>query len=106
MAVLVDRPNYPRAVTGIVIAAGVIALSGCARLSDEQRVTASYDEATGRLSQLTLDSLRDGKPNITSYMDGTKFVRIEIDANEDGRIDRWEHYGVDQKLQRVGFSRA
>ena len=34
------------------------------------------------------------------------FLRIEIDTNEDGKIDRWEYYGPDQKLERVGFSRS
>jgi hypothetical protein len=38
-------------------------------------------------------------------MDGARVVRIEIDNDEDGKIDRWEYYGPDQKLERVGFSR-
>ena len=39
-------------------------------------------------------------------MDGARVVRIEIDKDEDGKIDRWEYYGADQKLEKVGFSRA
>lgn len=39
-------------------------------------------------------------------MDGNKFLRIEIDHNEDGKVDRWEYYGADQKLEKVGFSRS
>ena len=39
-------------------------------------------------------------------MDGARVVRIEIDKDEDGKIDRWEYYGPDQKLEKVGFSRA
>ena len=81
--------------------------AGCGGSSpQDQRVQPTYDKATGKLSQLTVDAAKDGKPNITSYMDGTKFLRIEIDSNEDGKIDRWEYYGADQKLERVGFSRA
>ena len=38
-------------------------------------------------------------------MDGTKFVRIEIDTDEDGKIDRWEYFGADQKVEKVGSSR-
>jgi hypothetical protein len=86
--------------------AGVAASSGCSSAPQEQRVQPTYDKTTGKLSQLTMDVGKDGKPNITSHMDGTKFLRIEIDANEDGKIDRWEYYGTDQKLERVGFSRA
>ena len=33
-------------------------------------------------------------------MDGSRVVRIEIDQNEDGRIDRWEYYDADQKLSK------
>jgi hypothetical protein len=39
-------------------------------------------------------------------MDGARFIRIEIDSNEDGTVDRWEYYGADQKLEKIGVSRA
>jgi len=39
-------------------------------------------------------------------MDGARILRIEIDQNEDGKIDRWEYYGPDQKLEKIGFARA
>jgi hypothetical protein len=82
-------------------------LTGCAGPAPEAgRVAATYDKTSGKLSQLTVDAAKDGKPNIYSYMDGTKFVRIEIDKDEDGKIDRWEYYGPDQKVEKVGFSRA
>jgi len=74
--------------------------------SDSGRVTAVYDKTDGKLSQLTVDAAKDGKPNIFSYMDGKRFVRIEIDKDEDGKIDRWEYYGSNQKIEKVGFSRA
>jgi hypothetical protein len=84
-----------------------LALSyGCGSAPAGQRVQATYDKTSGKLSQLTVDAMKDGKPNIVSYMDGTKFLRIEIDSNEDGKTDRWEYYGANQKLERVGFSRA
>jgi hypothetical protein len=86
--------------------AGVVVFAACTAAPQDQRVQASYDATTGKLRQLTIDSLKDGKPNITSYMDGTTFVRIEIDSDEDGKIDRWEYYGADQKVERVGLSRA
>ena len=88
------------------VALAFVAFNGCGDAPRDQRVQAAYDKTTGKLSQLTVDATKDGKPNITSYMDGTKFLRIEIDTNEDGRIDRWEYYDADQKLERVGFSRA
>jgi len=68
-------------------------------------VAAEYDQATGNLRQLTVSPARDSKPNIVSHMNGSKFVRIEIDENEDGKIDRWEYYSPDQKIEKVGYSR-
>ena len=38
-------------------------------------------------------------------MDGARVLRIEIDRDEDGRVDRWEYYDANQKLEKVGFSR-
>jgi hypothetical protein len=79
----------------------------CGRASKtDERVQASYDKASGKLNQLTVDASKDGKPNIVSHMDGRKFVRIEIDKDEDGKVDRWEYYGADQKITRIGMSRA
>jgi hypothetical protein len=86
--------------------AWLVVLGACSPQGQDQTIEAVYNKDTGKLSQLTLNATSDGKPNITSYMDGSKFLRIEIDANEDGRIDRWEYYGADQKLERVGFSRS
>jgi len=90
----------------MAMTASLMASTGCSDAPGERRVQATYDKTTGKLSQLTVDVVKDGKPNITSYMDGTKFLRIEVDSNEDGKIDRWEYYGADQKLERVGLSRA
>jgi hypothetical protein len=85
----------------------LLSVVGCSsRSADTGRVAAKYDEKTGKLSQMTVDAARDGKPNIFSYMDGNKFVRIEIDNDEDGKIDRWEYYTPDQKIEKVGSSRA
>jgi hypothetical protein len=77
----------------------------CGTPPPDKRVEAIYDKSSGKLSQLTVDAKKDGNPDIYSYMDGTKFVRIEIDNDEDGKIDRWEYYGADQKLEKVGSSR-
>lgn len=52
------------------------------------------------------DSDGDGRFDTFSYMDGPTILRIEIDQNEDGKIDRWEYYGPGKVLERVGVSRA
>jgi hypothetical protein len=84
----------------------LLGIAACGSKPASDSVQVSYDKKTGKLSQLTVDAKHDGKPNIFSYMDGTKFLRIEIDKDEDGKIDRWEYYGADQKLEKVGFSRS
>jgi hypothetical protein len=79
----------------------------CNRLGeDNKRITPEYDKATGKLSLLKYDSNGNGKIDTWSYMDGARIVRIEIDKDEDGKIDRWEYYSPDQKLEKVGSSRA
>jgi hypothetical protein len=66
-------------------------------------VTAQYDDKSGRLKRIELDSNKNGKIDTWTYMEGTRIDRIEIDRDEDGKIDRWEYY-VDNKLSRVGTS--
>src|SRR5260221_11378179 len=87
-----------------VLAAGLIC---CAKPSSRpDSVEAIYDHTNGKLVQLTVNAVKDGKPNVYSYMNGAMFLRIEIDKDEDGKIDRWEYYGPDQKIEKVGMSRS
>ncbi len=80
---------------------------GCSSPSEAQTdVTAVYDKQTGRLRQLSYDSNKNGKPDGIGYMDGTRILRVEVDNDEDGKVDRWEYYGADQKLEKVGLSQA
>ena len=72
----------------------------------QETIEPVYDKKTGRLTLLKYDSNGNGKIDTWSYMDGARVVRIEIDKDEDGKIDRWEYYGPDQKLEKVGLSRA
>jgi hypothetical protein len=69
-------------------------------------MTPEYDPQTGKLRLLKYDSDGNGKVDTVSYLDGSRVVKIEIDKDEDGKVDRWEYYGPDQKLEKVGISRA
>jgi hypothetical protein len=93
-----------RYLVGLVSA--LLSASACRTPPDDQRVQTVYDKQTGKLSELTIDALKDGRPNVASYMDGGRIIRIEIDNDEDEKIDRWEYYGDDQKILKVGLSRA
>lgn len=81
----------------------VLAVAGCSAPPDPRRtnfevrregVYAKYDPKTGRLAKLDVDTNKNGKIDTFSYRDGTTLHRIEIDQDEDGKIDRWENYGA------------
>jgi hypothetical protein len=78
----------------------------CGQGSGNKRIEPVYDKTTGRLQTLKYDSDGDGKIDTVSHMDGAVVLRVEIDKDEDGQVDRWEYYGPDQKLEKVGSSRA
>jgi hypothetical protein len=78
----------------------------CRPSAADKRLEPVYDKTTGRLQTLKYDSDGDGKIDTVSYMDGAVVLRIEIDKDEDGKVDRWEYYGADQKLEKIGSSRA
>ena len=63
----------------------------------------TYDK-TGKLRLLTYDSNANGKPDTWSHMDGSRVVRIEIDKNEDGVIERREDHDASQALEKVEAS--
>jgi hypothetical protein len=85
-----------------------LSVAACDRSGDEakKRISPEYDKSTGKLTLLKYDSNGNGTVDTWSYMDGARIVRIEIDKDEDGKIDRWEYYGPDQKLEKIGSSRA
>jgi len=103
---LAKYPNKlcPALASCIVLACVVSA--GCQRRSENRRIEPVYDQKTGKLQLLKYDSNGNGVIDTWSYMDGARAVRIDIDVDEDGKIERWEYYGASQKLERVGFSRA
>jgi len=88
----------------VVFAAGLAACRD-GRANSAAAVQASYDN-TGSLQMLTVDSNGNGKPDTWSHMEGSRITRIEIDADEDGAIDRWEYYDSDQQLEKVDTARG
>ncbi len=89
-----------------VMIATVIAACGQPNTDLKKRIEPVYDQATGRLQLLKYDSDGDGIADTFTYMDGRRVIRIEVDRNHDGRIDRWEYYNADQTLSKIGISRA
>src|SRR2546427_10342023 len=94
------------AVVAVLLIAPLFASCNTAADEAKKRIEPVYDKNTGQLTLLKYDANGNGKVDTWSYMAGARVVRIEIDKDEDGKIDRWEYYGPDQKLAKVGFSRA
>ena len=95
----------------IALGIGALALSnvlaGCSS-ADATAVDlpkAEYDSATGRLRRLVFDANRNGRNDAVSVMDGTVIDRIEVDTDENGKVDYWEYYGAGRRLVKVGVSR-
>jgi len=59
---------------------------------DDGRTQRIYNKQTGRLEEMLSDRDGDGKKETHAYMDGVRFVRIEMDENGDGKPDRFEFY--------------
>ena len=87
----------------------IVGTSACAN-PEAERLKAttrpSYDNATGRLTELTFDSNRNRTIDTWIAMNGSRPLSSRIDHDEDGRIDRWEYYDQHGKLKKVGFSRS
>ena len=83
-----------------------VAAHGCSD-PERERLKATtkptYDNATGRLKELTFDVNKNGRIDTWTEMDGSRPLRSRIDDNEDGRPDRWEYYDDKGKLSKVGF---
>ncbi len=88
--------------------AALAAVAACAD-PEKERIKATtiptYDPATGKLTRLTADLDKNGTIDTYTYMDGTRVLRSEIDADEDGLIEKWEFHGDDGKVTHVAISR-
>jgi hypothetical protein len=78
----------------------------CSPPADKAGINATYDTATGKLTELAYDSNHNGKLDTWTEMNGNRAIRTRIDRNEDGKIDRWEYYDDRSTLVKVGFSRG
>ena len=47
----------------------------------------------------------EGKVVMMEWVNPHSWLHIDV-TKADGKVERWEHYGPDQKLEKIGFSRA
>lgn len=79
--------------------------AACSTPTDGEKSIAEYDPETGRLRRLTVDVNGNGRNDSVSHMDGTRINRVELDLDENGKLDRWDFYRTDRTLESVGLSR-
>jgi len=64
-----------------------------------------FDSATGTLSQIVYDASGDHKPDSRAYYQAGRVVRLEVDSDQDGKADTWYYYGLNEQVEKIGFSR-
>jgi hypothetical protein len=104
--ILAKYPTPSRQALLVCIVFASLVAAGCQRRVGAKRIEPVYDPKTGKLQLLKYDSNGNGSIDTWSNMDGARAVRIDIDSDEDGKIDRWEYYGANQQIEKIGFSRA
>lgn len=89
---------------GAVVSGAVAYRTGGAhdeRADRDPRVQRVYDPATGRLTMVAYASDGSLRVDRWAYMDGERLLRLDIDDNRDGRVDRREYYGPGEQLERT-----
>jgi hypothetical protein len=90
----------------LLVAAALMAFACGGDSADPRKTVTPTSDPSVRLQRLDYDSNSNGKPDVHTYMEGNRAVRSEIDANEDGVIDRWEYYDDRRQVIRIGMSSA
>lgn len=74
---------------------------GCDHATVPQPV---YEPATRELVRLDVASHGDGWIDMRTYARASRVMRTEIDADRDGRIDRWEYVADGNQVAMLGTS--
>lgn len=72
------------------------------RLEHDPRASIQQDPDTG-LTVVAFDSDGNLTLDTKGYLDGERLVRLDEDEDEDGVVDRREHYGASGQLERVEY---
>jgi hypothetical protein len=70
-------------------------------LLDKGQYKALYD-TLGQLAIVQYDSNNDGRPDYIATYEGKQIRLIEVDEDQDGWVDRWEHYDAQGVLVKIG----
>jgi hypothetical protein len=70
-------------------------------LLDKGQYKALYD-TLGQLAIVQYDSNNDGRADYIATYEGKQIRLIEVDEDQDGWVDRWEHYDEQGVLVKIG----
>jgi hypothetical protein len=80
----------------------VLMLVTCVSSSCEREQVSPVYDSRGTIRRLDYDTDHVLQIDMRVYVVDGRTVRIEADGNRDGVIDRWEYYGPDGELDRIG----
>jgi hypothetical protein len=66
--------------------------------------TPIYNEQSRELERIDYDYDSNGVADVRTFMQAGKPVRLEGDADGDGKTDRWEYYDAHGRVTRLGAS--
>jgi hypothetical protein len=69
----------------------------------DPRVQRVYDPATGKLTMVAYAADGSFRVDHWCYMDGERLLRMDVDENGDGAVDRREYYGPGERLERTEY---
>ncbi len=71
------------------------------RHASDLTVRKGYDAQTGQLTLVVFDADGNQRLDTWSYMSGDRLVRMDVDDDEDGTLDRRSFYEAGEKLART-----
>jgi hypothetical protein len=69
----------------------------------DPRLQRVYDPVTGKLTMVAYAADGSFRIDHWCYMDGERLLRMDVDENGDGAVDRREYYGEGERLERTEY---
>ncbi len=89
------------------VASGVVAYRAGGPYGDrndrDPRLRRVYDPVTGKLTVVAFAADGSFRLDHWCYMDGERLLRMDVDDNGDGAVDRREYYGPGERLERTEY---
>ena len=73
------------------------------RNDQDPRLQRVYDPVTGKLTMVAYAADGSFRIDHWCYMDGERLLRMDVDENGDGAVDRREYYGEGERLERTEY---